>query len=541
MKRYSHIIGFIVVGFSFSSAFADNLMQVYDQAAQSDPIFAQAESTWHSQKMNLPIAEAGYLPQVSIVANGAREYDRINPNFPGSDFNGILGIGTGQYYWQYGYTLTATQQIFNFAAWSKIKGASAAVKAATATYLAAQQSLMQRTATDYFAVLQAYDQLRYTIANKRAVLEQLKTSREQYRVGLIAITDAYDARSKYDQVVAQQIAAQNNLNIQLENLRALTDENYTSLAGLGRHLPLISPQPNNIDTWVNVADQQNYSIKAQNYTVLAAMQMIKQQAAGGYPTLALQGSIGELHDTDNSGNTSPNTLGLAPDVSQDTASLGLNLNYNPIQGGFVNASTEQARYDYVTASELLEQIHRQVVNQTRSNFLSVLSNVSQIKADAQSIISAKKALEATKAGLKVGTRTMVDVLSALTTLYQAEQQHANDQYAYINNLIALKVAAGTLSVKDLVDINSWLRKSIHFPEQLSVAKIPIDTSEEKTQVNKDSAQKNKEVDHPVTLMQKSTPIKKEIESTSVQLTPPRKTEVTLTLQSPRTTMLPRPS
>ncbi|OGT34198.1 MAG: hypothetical protein A3C44_03105 [Gammaproteobacteria bacterium RIFCSPHIGHO2_02_FULL_39_13] len=448
---------------AFSPVFADNLIQIYQRAIISDPIFAQAESTWQSQKMNLPIAEAGYLPQVSIAANTTREYANNDA------VSAVTGAGTGDYWWQYGYTLTATQPVFNFVVWAQVRGASATVKSATATYLAAQQSLMQRTATAYFNVLQAYDQMRFTIADKEAVWQQYLTAREQFRVGLIAITDEYDARSSYDQAVAQQIAAQNNLNIQLENLRAITNRYYPALNGLGIRLPLVTPKPANVDKWVEVANKQNYQIKAQNYNVLVAMEAIKQAAAGDYPVLGVQGQFGETHAVDN-----------PPDTAQDAGSVGLNLTYAPIQGGLVIASTQQARYNYVTASGLLEQTHRTVVDQARSSFLSVLSNVSKIKADKQSIISAQNALEATQAGYKVGTRTMVDVLKALTTVYQAQLQHANDQYAYINNLVALKAAAGTLSVADLETINRWLGAPIQFPEQTSVAKIPVGVEENAT-------------------------------------------------------------
>ena len=384
------------------SVHADDLMQVYSQALAADPIFAQAQSTWKSQKMNLPIAEAGYLPQVTVTANSSRNYIQTFPNLSS---NVTSGISSSSYTWQYGYAVNLTQPIFNIAAWESIKNADATVKSATASYLAAQQSLIQRTATAYFNVLQAYERVRYTVANKRAVWQQFLTAQEQFRVGLIAITDEYDARSRYDQVVANQIAAQNNLNIQLENLRAITGRGYVSLKGLGKQLPLFRPQPDNMDQWVSVATKQNYDLKAQNYSVIAAMQTIKQQAAGGYPSINLQGGVSDSHVVD-----SP------PDTAQDAGNLGLALTYQPIQGGLVVASTEQARYNYVTASGQLEQVHRSVVNQTRSSFLSVLSLISKVQADKQNIISASNALDATKAGLHVGTRTMVDVLNDLTSL-----------------------------------------------------------------------------------------------------------------------------
>ena len=451
MKRF-HKISIVVLCTVTLSANADDLMQVYSQAVQSDPTFAQAKANWQSQKMNLPIAEAGYLPQVAVTSNGTRNYTHDVPS-----------LGNPDYSWQYGYGLTLTQPIFNFAAWKKITGADASVKSATATYLAAQQSLMQRTSQAYFNVLQAYDQLRYTIANKRAVWEQYVTAREQFRVGLIAVTDEYEARARYDQVVAQQISSQNNLNIQIENLRAITGRDYASLKTLGEKLPLVMPRPNNMAQWVAVANVQNYSIKAQNFAVIAAMEAVKQQAAGGYPSLALQSGYSQAY-------TDYNTL----NSRVDSANVGLALTYNPIQGGLVRASIKQAQYNYAAAAGQLDYIHRQTVDQTRTSFLSVLSFISQVQADKASIVSANNAVAATEAGFKVGTRTMVDVLNELSTLYQAQLQYANDQYSYINNIIALKAAAGTLSVPDLQEINTWLGKAITFPDQTSVSQIPLD-------------------------------------------------------------------
>lgn len=474
MKHYW--ISAIALFAAFSTQ-ADDLLQVYHQALNSDPIFAQAESTWHSQQMNLPIARASYLPQLGMTGSAVRDYSTVSPSY--------YQFGPS-YSWEYAYGLTLTQPIFNYAAWSQIKGADATVKSATATYFAAQQSLMQRVAQAYFAVLQAYDQLRYTIANKRAVWEQYLTAREQFRVGLIAITDEYDARSKYDQVVAQQISAQNNLNVQIENLRAITGQSYPSLKGLGKHLPLLAPVPNNMRQWVNIAEKQNYGLQAQNYSVIAAMDTIKQEAAGGYPTLSLTGTGTQTRQDAQSGSAQPSVITSQVD-------LGLQLAYNPIQGGLVRASTEQARYNYKTAVGLLEQTHRGVIDDTRTSFLGVLSYANQVKADEQSIISAKKAVAATEAGFKVGTRTMVDVLLDLTALYQSQQQHANDEYSYINNLIALKAAAGTLSLEDLKHINAWLQGEIHFPDQIAGTEIPKENNHEI--IFPGEANKNKSVKH----------------------------------------------
>ena len=55
-----------------------------------------------------------------------------------------------------------------------------------------------------------------------------------------------------------------------------------------------------------------------------------------------------------------------------------------------------------------------------------------------------------EAGYSVGTRTIVDVLDATTTLYNAKQELANARYNYLINQLNIKSALGTLNEQDLL-------------------------------------------------------------------------------------------
>jgi outer membrane protein len=61
-----------------------------------------------------------------------------------------------------------------------------------------------------------------------------------------------------------------------------------------------------------------------------------------------------------------------------------------------------------------------------------------------------------EASYRVGTETLVDVLNQQQKVFQAQTQYATDRYAFVNNILALKQAAGTLSFDDLCAINAWL-------------------------------------------------------------------------------------
>ncbi len=121
---------------------------------------------------------------------------------------------------------------------------------------------------------------------------------------------------------------------------------------------------------------------------------------------------------------------------------------------------EQAQYGFVGASEQLESAHRGVVQTVRSSFNNVNASISSINAYKQAVISAQSSLDAMEAGYQVGTRTIVDVLNATSTLYNAKQQLSSARYTYLINQLNIKSALGTLNQNDLLTLNGALGKPV---------------------------------------------------------------------------------
>ena len=88
------------------------------------------------------------------------------------------------------------------------------------------------------------------------------------------------------------------------------------------------------------------------------------------------------------------------------------------------------------------------------------ASISSIDAYKQAVISAQSSLDASEAGYQVGTRTIVDVLDATTTLFNAKQQLSNARYSYLINQLNIKYALGTLNEQDLQQLNSALGKEV---------------------------------------------------------------------------------
>ncbi|MSP53926.1 MAG: hypothetical protein EXR81_06780, partial [Gammaproteobacteria bacterium] len=435
------------IGFCYIlSANATDLKTAFTAAQQSDPTYQGAEATYKAAQVTLEYGRGKLLPNLELT--GSWMHANSNQN-TAAGYGGptVVSANTTTPTNTLQYTLVLTQPLFNWQAIAGYDQIKATVKQAAATYAFSTQDLINRTATAYFNVLQAQEVLRYTEAQKAALNRQLQVAKQRYEVGLDPITSVYDAQASYDSTVALYIANENSLANQKEALRQITGQLYPNLARLKDDVPLLQPEPANIDAWTQRAEQQNANLQAQQFAVMAAEKNIKVQSAQNLPVLDLTGQYQSTNVTQTNVPASQTTSGPA---------YGANLTLPIYAGGKVKAQTEQAQYQYQAAVNLLEFTHRQTMANTRTAYLSVIAEISQIQADQQAIKSAAAALASNEAGYKVGTQTIADVLIAQSNLYKAQTQYATDRYAYVTYTIALKEAAGTLNANDVDQINAWL-------------------------------------------------------------------------------------
>jgi outer membrane protein len=435
-----------------SSAFGADLIDVYHQALKSDPTFKAAEAQYLAAREAFPISQANLLPLINLTASIQRQY--INGveqfvNIPGVNFENTF------YNTQTQYNLSVTQPVFNYSNWMAVRNAINSVKAAQATYFAAAQDLMMRVATAYFNVLQAYDNLVTVQAQKKSLGRQLDQTIQQFKVGLIAITGVEQTKASYDSIVAQEIFAKNQIADNLEVLRTITGVMYSNLKGIkGNSVPLVSPYPEEVNRWVEVATRQNYTLLAANYTALASRENIREVAGQHLPAINATANYAYDGETNFDGNGNSK--------NQNIAAVGLTFSMPVYTGGLISAETRQASQQYAQASANRELSFRTTASQTRQSYLGVISGVSRVRADLQAVYSSNSALQATQAGYNVGTQTIVDVLTQQTAVFNSRLTLTTDQYAYLISTLTLKEDAGTLSQDDLAIINCWLRRTIDF-------------------------------------------------------------------------------
>ena len=452
-------IVFMLVAFSFHiSIYAANLLEVYQEAIVSDPVYQQNIAQALATAENANISLANLLPNIGATA---RPYLMKQVTSGPANIYNPSDRRRG-----YNVNLSITQTVFDFAKFANFAQTRAQAKQASATLNAAAQDLMIRVAKAYFQVLEDEDNLRSSFSTKVAFSRQLDQGNQQYKVGIKTITDVYTAEASYESSVAEYITALNQLENDRENLRAITGKLYASLDKLSEDFPLIKPNPANIESWVKIATHQNWQIKAAQYATLAAKKNITQQFADHFPTLNVQGTY-DVNFTRDFGGTDPVLDINPPGPGQThTSTIMANVGIPLFQGGLVLAQTRQAKDNYRYTSQVLEQQLRTAMNMTRQSYLNILAGISKIEADRKAIRSSISSLEGMEAGYRVGTEILVNVLDQQQKVLVNQKQYAHDRYAYVINLLTLKQAAGTLSPDDLAAINAWLHEGQPFREEL---------------------------------------------------------------------------
>ncbi|RYC46870.1 outer membrane channel protein TolC [Pectobacterium zantedeschiae] len=436
------LIGLSLGGFSAMSQ-AENLLQVYQQAKSTNPDLRSSAATRDAAFEKINESRSPLLPQLGLGADytynkGYRDSKGVNSNVKGA-------------------SLQLTQTLFDMSKWRALTLQEKQAGIEDVTYQTAQQNLMLNTATAYFNVLRAIDSLSYINAQKQAIYRQLDQTTQRFNVGLVAITDVQNARAQYDSVLANEVLTRNTLDNALESLRQITGNFYPQLAGL--NIERFSTQkPEAVNNLLKEAENRNLNLLSARLSQDLAREQIRSAETGYMPTLDLTASTG-VSDTRYSGSRTQNSNSFN-DSDAGQHKVGINFTLPLYSGGATNSQVKQAQHSYVSSSELLESAHRSVIQTVRSSFNNISASISSINAYKQAEVSAQSSLDAMEAGYQVGTRTIVDVLDATTTLYNAKQQLSSARYDYLINQLNIKSAQGTLSEADLQALNASLGQPV---------------------------------------------------------------------------------
>ncbi len=437
MKKI-YLISFLVLT-AFRPIQAETLIELYQLAVQNDPKLKIAYQERIAVREKKHLANAPLSPEVKLGANASENLQTKN-----------WLIGNDRENTTIGYDVTLRYPLYRRELNIALEQVDSEIKQAEANYESAKQALMARLASRYFDVLAANDNLKFTVAAKKAFKQQLDEALVRFEVGLLSITDVEEAKAAYDLTVSDEIVAQNEIDNALEALREVTGHYHKILATLKENTPLLAPIPADVNQWTVMALEQNPEVLATQFAIETARQEIEKQRAANLPTIDLVAQH-RYNDVFRGDNNPPGTL-------TTSNSIGIQLNYLIFEGGGIRSRTKIAQIRRIQAIDKLEEQRRITQLQTRKAYWSLLSNISRVKALKQALISSETSLKATQKGFEVGTRTSVDVVKAQRDLLRTQSDYSRVRYNYVVSTILLKQAVGSLSEEDLVKINKWLQE-----------------------------------------------------------------------------------
>ena len=426
---------------AISSAQAADLLSLYREAANQDPAVASAKASLQAARERVAQAEAANGFAAGINAN-------TNANYVDVHVRSLPNAQTDRAYLAASVQAYVTKPLIRPANNVAIEQANAATTISELALQAAQMDVANRLSQTYFDVLLAQDNVTLVRAQKTAVSEQLAQAKRNFEVGTSTIVDTNEAQSRFDQVIAQEIAAQNELDRTRWALRNVVGRYEVNLKRLRSAVQMPAPNPANMEAWVTRAEANAYAVRIALQTLAVSEFDVRRAQTGKDWTLDATANITHSQSTGSAAS------GFG--TWANSGLIGVTFNWPFDVSGGVNARIRETLAQVEKNRNDIEAARRTAWFNVRQSYLGVTSGVAGVAAQQQALKSAETTLASTKLGLEVGVRTNLDVLNAQQQLTQVQRDLALARYNTLLNELRLKAATGVLNEDDIRATNAYL-------------------------------------------------------------------------------------
>lgn len=434
-------LGALLLGCTLSAQAMD-LLQAYTAAQINDATILAARATAVGERERLPQARAQLLPSLSAsLSRNSNHLESTSPNFLGVEQT------TNNSYPSNNRTLTLRQPLFRKQLAAQYRLAGAQVEDAEAVLSGEEQNLAVRVSTAYFEAMLTHDQLALVLAQQKAYTEQLDAARKTYAAGSGTRTDVDEAQARLDMNKALEIETRQNVDYTLQQLQTLVNQPIDKLATLNlARLELRAPQPDNLQHWIALAEQNNPQLQSLKARVEVARQETEKARSGHYPTLD---AIAQYTDSD-----SENVTNIKQRYVNKV--LGMQLNVPLFAGGYVNSQVRQTLAGLDRAEQILEAGRRDLGLRVTKEFRGMTENIPKIKALEQALLSADQMVLSSQKSFQAGSRTLLDISDAEQQRMVVQRDLAQSRYMYLISKIGLLALVSGADEAAIVDTNRVL-------------------------------------------------------------------------------------
>ena len=423
-----------------STVQALDLFEAYSRAKSTDPAWQANVLQYEADQLNLGIAKSMALPRVTVSGSVARNNQDIDIRIVPlraklKDTSTPTQIGIG-----------ARQPIFRMDIWENIQQAKTSNNLSEINLKLQQQNHILNVAESYFNVLRQQSLTAAYLQEEQALSEQLRMMNAKLNEGLVAQSDVSEANAQYQNARANRMSTHVQLVLAQEQLQQLIGPYRDNLAVLRDDFQFQTPVPNDLNSWVTMAQSKNLNILQARLQTQLADDQRRVEKADLYPKVDLVASYG----------TSEQKPYNLFEVEGESTQVGVEMSWDVFNGGRTQKSIKQAGLNVQKSEAQLESAIRRSNTDVKKSFMQVETDQSKLQARQAAMQSSEMVSNASKAQYNEGLRSMVDVLLAQRNAFSAKTDYLNAKYDYLIHVLQLKATVGQLDENALKEMNAWL-------------------------------------------------------------------------------------
>lgn len=425
MKRFSGAVLLIMWLAIFAPAAAEgpapagamDLWQCYEKAVQQSEIVAISEEGIRQAEEQYRQAWSGIPPRLSFTWQ--EKYQ--DPSH--TDFRQALGA--------INLSLSALTGYREKAAMNSAKTLTRQKELETKW---ARQNILSDVAQAFWNVMEVENQIQVTKSQQALMQDRIRELEDRVRIGRSREAEVVAAQSQLAQLEANQE--------DLERVRLAARELLAFLTGAGKDIPLAdaSPlpgQPRDLAVYLDAA-RQRPDLLALRESQQIAQAAVKLAKSGHYPYLSLEGNFYVV------GNEIKVQVGETQNYSQEKIwwDIKANLKVPIYSWGQVQSSVRGANSQLLITGLDLKRQERQVETDVKSAWENLRASLSELDKYEKVVALADRNYKLQAADYRRGLVTNLDVIQALTGLYDATLRRDQSRFSAKLNAVLLQAAAG---------------------------------------------------------------------------------------------------
>jgi outer membrane protein len=414
-----------------SPAVADTIESALAEAYKNYPQLNVQRAIVRETDEQVPQTLAGYRPHAtatgSVGVQSLSSTQQLLPQVPGQPAQYLTNSGTNG---PYSVGVTVVQNLYNgFQTANRTRAAESQVSAARSTLRNTEQTVLLNALTAYMNVLRDYAILSLYKRNVTVLQEELRETRDRFKVGEVTTTDVSQAESRLASGQTLVLNGQANFDASVASYQQVIGHAPGTLAPGS---PVDRFCPPTLDAAFALIDT-NPNVIIAMYNVDVAELQVKIAEGALQPTLNLQLSAQKAWEQQ-------------LDFPQSSALAATGQLSVPIyQGGAEYSTVRQVKEGVGQRLLELDLARRQIKQAITQAWSQVLATKSEIKSTEIQVKAAEQALNGVRREARVGQRTTLDVLNAEQELVNARVAVVGAERDRVVSSYTLLAAVGRLS------------------------------------------------------------------------------------------------